>query len=139
MINNCNDSLKEEMEFLEEFNTKLNSILHLYNKLQYKLQEKNKLISLLTSDLIDTKKEIEELHITIEFYKEKNIFLKNHLEEINKKLEETKESVISEIKILYEKIIRRDEESTFTPINDGSFIDFNGIIKPIVKNGNKKI
>jgi hypothetical protein len=163
MNNTHNQSLKEEMEIIEEFTKQLTSVYYLYNKLQDKLEEKNKLITLLTQDLIDSKKEIEELHLTIEFYKEKNVGLQNYLEENNNKLEETRESLISEIKRLYEEnrryeeINRRHEEAmcsvlsdnyhdnevmcaatATTSSNNDSFEGFNPRIRPIDKNGNIK-
>jgi len=160
MNNNHNQSLKEEMDIIEEFNKQLTGVYYLYNKLQDKLEEKNKLISLLTRDLSDSKKEIEELNITLEFYKEKNVGLQNYLEENNNKLEETRESLISEIKRLYEEnrryeeINRRHEEAMSTVMNynndhretmcastannDDSFAGFNARIRPIDRNGNIK-
>jgi len=163
MNNNHNQSLKEEMDIIEEFNKQLTGVYYLYNKLQDKLEEKNKLITLLTRDLCDSKKEIEELNITLEFYKEKNVGLKNYLEENNNKLEETRESLISEIKRLYEEnrryeeINRRHEEAMCNVMshnyqnnevmcgatatassNDDSFAGFNAKIRPIDKNGNIK-
>jgi chromosome segregation ATPase len=160
MNNNLNQSLQEEMEIIEEFNKQLASVYYLYNKLQDKLEEKNKLITLLTRDLIDTKKEIEELHMTIEFYKGKNTELQSYLEENNNKLEETRENLISEIKRLYEEncryeeINRRQEEVMCTAtnynhnhretmcgataVNDDSFAGFNAKIRPIDRNGNVK-
>jgi len=144
MNNNHKDSLREEMEILEEFNKQLTGIFYLYNKLQDRLEDKNKLISLLTRDLIDSKKEIEELHVTIEFYKEKNVGLQNYLEENKKQLEETRESLISEIKRLhqenrkYEETNRIHEAAMATAMNENSFAGFNAKIRPIDKNGNMK-
>ena len=60
---NHSHSLKEEMDIIEEFNKQLTGVYYLYNKLQDKLEEKNKLIALLTRDLSDSKKEIEEYFI----------------------------------------------------------------------------
>jgi hypothetical protein len=153
------DSLREEMEIIEEFTKQLTSIYYLYNKLQDKLEEKNKLISLLTRDLYDSKKEMEELHVTIEFYKGKNIELQNYLDENNKKLDETRHALVSEIKRLQEEnyryeenriyqettTIRRPEETNYireesmcTASNDDSFRGFNSRIRPIDRNGNIK-
>ena len=160
MNNNHNQSLQEEMKIIEEFNKQLTCVYYLYNKLQDKLEEKNKLITLLTQDLIDSKKEIEELHLTIEFYKGKNIELEKYLEENNNKLEETRSSLISEIKRLYEENCRyeeincrheqamstvmndnyhdREKMCAATAMNDDSFAGFNAKIRPIDRNGNVK-
>lgn len=150
MNNNHKESLREEMELLEEFNKQLTSIYYLYNKLQDKMEEKNKLISLLSDDLYDSKKEMEELHVTIEFYKGKNIQLQNYLDENNKKLDETRHALVSEIKRLqeenyryeenriYQETTRRPEETMCTATNDDYFAGFNARIKPIDKNGNMK-
>jgi chromosome segregation ATPase len=117
MNNSDNENLEEEMEIIEEFNKQITSIYSLYNKLQDRLEEKNNLISLLTTNLSDSKKEIEELNVTIEFYKHKNFSLQNYLEENNKKLEETRESLIAEIKRLYEERNCRDDPTITTRIN----------------------
>jgi chromosome segregation ATPase len=150
MNNNHKESLREEMELLEEFNKQLTSIYYLYNKLQDKIEEKNKLISLLSHDLYDSKKEMEELHVTIEFYKGKNIELQNYLDENNKKLDETRHALVSEIKRLqeenyryeenriYQETTRRPEETMSTATNDDYFAGFNARIKPIDRNGNIK-
>lgn len=164
MNNHHQDSLREEMEIIEEFTKQLTSIYYLYNKLQYKLEEKNKLISLLTHDLYDSKKEMEELNVTIEFYKGKNVELQIYLEENNKKLQETRDSLISEIKRLleenhkYEETNLKQEQTmcvtrspeTWTSINDTNcitgnistnddfFTGFNARIRPIDRNGNIK-
>jgi len=138
------------MELLEEFNKQLTSIYYLYNKLQDKMEEKNKLISLLSHDLYDSKKEMEELNVTIEFYKGKNIQLQNYLDENNKKLDETRHALVSEIKRLqeenyryeenciYQETTRRPEETMCTSTNDDYFVGFNKRIKPIDRNGNIK-
>jgi len=144
MNNSHKDSLKEEMEILEEFNKQFTGIFYLYNKLQDRLEEKNKLISLLSRDLIDSKKEIDELHVIIEFYKEKNAGLQNYLEENKKQLDETRESLICEIKRLceenrkYQETNCRHEQAMASAMNDNSFTGFNEKIRPIDKNGNMK-
>jgi len=118
------ESLIEEFQIIEEYNKQLANLYYLHNKLENKLKEKNSLISILSHDLINSKKEIEELNITIEFYKDKNINLKKYLEENNKKLKETNENLISEIKKLYEEK-RAYEEFICTTIYSDSFTRFN--------------
>jgi predicted transcriptional regulator len=93
---------------------------------------------------------MEELHVTIEFYKGKNIELQNYLDENNKKLDETRHALVSEIKRLqeenyryeenriYQETTRRPEETMSTATNDDYFAGFNARIKPIDRNGNIK-
>lgn len=129
MNNNYNESLIEEslieeFEIIEQYNKQLANLYYLHNKLENKLKEKNSLISILSRDLIYSKKEIEDLNITIQFYKDKNINLKNYLEENIKNLEEKNQQLTSEIKKVYEEK-RGYEEFICSTIYRDSSSDFN--------------